>query len=122
MLLKKEFVFDAAHNLIHYKGKCEKLHGHTYRMVVIIEGIPDHEGMVIDFCEVSSLVKERVISRLDHAYINDIIPQPSAENIAVWDWKEIEGFLRRPNCHLEAVEIWETATSGVVVRKEDINA
>ncbi|MDD2206164.1 MAG: 6-carboxytetrahydropterin synthase QueD [Aminobacterium sp.] len=122
MLLKKEFIFDAAHNLVHYKGKCENLHGHTYRMVIVIEGTPDHEGMVVDFCEVSSIVKEKVVSRLDHAYINDIIPQPSAENIAVWVWKEIEQFFKRPHCHLYAVEIWETATSGVIVRKEDIYA
>ena len=74
MLLRKEFTFDAAHNLIHYHGKCEALHGHTYRLAVVLEGVPDAEGMILDFCELSSLVKERVVSRLDHSYINDIIP------------------------------------------------
>jgi 6-pyruvoyltetrahydropterin/6-carboxytetrahydropterin synthase len=122
MFLKKEFTFDAAHNLVHYKGKCEKLHGHTYRLVVTIEGTPDHEGMVIDFCELSSLVKERVLSRLDHSYINDFIPQPTAENIALWVWNQLEEALRYPHCCLVEIEVWETATSGVILRKEDVYA
>ena len=82
MLLRKEFTFDAAHNLVRYHGKCEALHGHTYRLAVVLEGTPDTEGMILDFCELSAIVKERVVSRLDHTYINDTIPQPTAENIA----------------------------------------
>ena len=49
MLLRKEFIFDAAHNLVRYHGKCEALHGHTYRMAVVLEGVPDEEGMIMDF-------------------------------------------------------------------------
>ena len=56
MLLKKEFTFDAAHNLIKYHGKCERLHGHTYRMSVVIKGIPDEEGMIVDFLEIKRIV------------------------------------------------------------------
>lgn len=119
MLLRKEFKFDAAHNLIHYHGKCEALHGHTYRLAVVLEGIPDAEGMVLDFCELSDVVKERVVSRLDHAYINDIIEQPTAENIAHWVWDQIEDAVTRPNCRLSFVEVWETATSCVTLRAED---
>ena len=121
MLLRKEFTFDAAHNLIHYHGKCEALHGHTYRLAVVLEGEPDEEGMILDFCELSSVVKDRVISRLDHVYINNIIEQPTAENIALWVWKEIEDLVRRPNCRLSFVEVWETATSCVTLRAEDLN-
>lgn len=119
MLLRKEFKFDAAHNLIHYHGKCEALHGHTYRLAVVLEGTPDDEGMVFDFCELSAVVKERVVSCLDHAYINDIIAQPTAENIARWVWDRIEDSVARPNCRLSFVEIWETATSCVTLRAED---
>ena len=49
MIIIKEFDFDAAHYLPAYNGKCEHLHGHTYKLVVKVEGTPDHEGMVIDF-------------------------------------------------------------------------
>lgn len=120
MLIRKEFVFDAAHNLIQYHGKCEKLHGHTYRLAVILKGRPANDDMIIDFCEVSSLVKQNVVEILDHAYINDIIPQPTAENIAIWVWKQIEPHLKRDNCALDAIEVWETATSCAVLSAEDM--
>ena len=114
MLLCKDFKFDAAHNLINYHGKCEKLHGHTYKLRVVLEGQPDSEGMIIDFVELSSLVKEKIISRLDHSYLNDIISQPSAENIALWVWAELEKFLTRENCKLYEIHVWETADSRVI--------
>ena len=58
MIIIKEFDFDAAHYLPAYNGKCEHLHGHTYKLVVKVEGTPDHEGMVIDFIKLKNLVKE----------------------------------------------------------------
>ena len=121
MLISKDFKFDAAHNLIHYHGKCEKLHGHTYKLRVVLEGWPDSEGMIIDFIELKQIVKDKVIFRLDHAYINDIIPQPSAENIAVWIWHEIEEAVSRENCKLYEVHVWETETSCVTLRRSDIS-
>lgn len=120
MLLCKDFKFDAAHNLINYHGKCEKLHGHTYKLRVILEGQPDSEGMIMDFVELSGLVKEKIISRLDHSYLNDLISQPSAENIALWVWSELEKFLTRDNCKLYEIHIWETADSRVIMRREDL--
>jgi 6-pyruvoyltetrahydropterin/6-carboxytetrahydropterin synthase len=105
--------------LIRYHGKCEALHGHTYRLAVVLEGTPDAEGMVLDFTELSRTVKERVLSRLDHAYVNDILEQPTSENLALWVWKEIEGEVERPNCRLSSVEIWETASSCVALRAGD---
>ena len=121
MLLTKDFTFDAAHNLINYHGKCERLHGHTYKLRVIVEGTPDSEGMIIDFIELKALVKERILSRLDHSYINEIISQPSAENIALWIWDELEESVRRENCSLYEIHVWETADSRVIFRRDDIN-
>lgn len=121
MLLSKEFNFDAAHNLVNYHGKCEKLHGHTYKLKIVLEGQPDAEGMIMDFCELSEIVEENIISRLDHTYINDIIAQPSAEYIALWIWHELEEKVRRDNCNLYEVHVWETETSCVILRKSDIN-
>lgn len=121
MLISKDFKFDAAHNLIHYHGKCEKLHGHTYKLRVVLEGVPDSEGMIIDFIELKEIVKEHVISRLDHAYINDIISQPSAENIAMWIWNELDNYVVRENCRLYEIHVWETETSCVILRRSDID-
>ncbi|TYP55495.1 6-carboxytetrahydropterin synthase QueD [Thermosediminibacter litoriperuensis] len=120
MFLIKEFKFDAAHNLVKYKGKCEKLHGHTYRLVVVLEGTPDAEGMIMDFLELKNIVEDRVLKLLDHSYINDFVEQPSAENIAVWVWKRLEERVNRENCRLYEVQVWETATSGAVYRGEGL--
>ncbi len=120
MLLQRDFTFDAAHRLTQYHGKCEALHGHTYRLAVILKGIPDSEGMVLDFVELKKIVKEKILSRLDHAYLNDLFEQPTAEYIARWIWGELEEPLGRPNCALWEVHLWETASSSVTVTREDM--
>ena len=120
MLLTKDFTFDAAHNLVNYHGKCERLHGHTYKLRVVVEGTPDSEGMIIDFIELKAIVKEKILSRLDHSYINEIISQPSAENIALWIWDELEESVRRENCRLYEIHVWETADSRVILRRDDM--
>ncbi len=120
MKIYKDFKFDAAHNLINYHGKCEKLHGHTYKLRVELEGRPDSEGMIIDFVELKNIVNNKIISKLDHNYINDLITQPTAENIAVWIWRELEKDLTRENCNLFKISVWETETSCVKINSEDI--
>lgn len=118
MILMKKFEFDAAHRLVRYHGKCERLHGHTYGMVVKLEGTPDHEGMIFDFVELKKLVNTHLLCDLDHRYLNDILPDPSAENIVVYAWNVLEPLVRRSNYHLFEIEIWETKDSGVAYRGE----
>lgn len=120
MFLCREFKFDAAHNLVHYHGKCERLHGHTYRLAVTLRGEPDGEGIICDFVELKRTVNEAVLSKLDHAYINDILPQPTAEYMARWVFRELAPRLRRGNCSLFEIRVWETDTSSVMCREEDI--
>lgn len=120
MYLKKDFSFDAAHRLEHYHGKCESLHGHTYRFQVTLKGEPDHESMVMDFVQLKDLVERLVVERLDHSLLNDTIPQPTAENIALWIWRQIEEEVRGDNCGLYSVQVWETATSSVLIHGEDL--
>jgi 6-pyruvoyltetrahydropterin/6-carboxytetrahydropterin synthase len=67
-------------------------------------------------------VRERVVSRLDHSYVNDVIEQPTAENIAHWIWEQIEAHVRRPNCALSSVEVWETSASCATLRAGDTRA
>ncbi len=112
MLVTKEFTFDSAHFLPDYHGKCEAMHGHTYKMHVTVEGKVQPDGMVIDFAEIKKIVKEKVISKLDHHLINDVIETPSAENIAIWAWEQLEKDLS-----LFEIKVWETATSFVTYRK-----
>lgn len=118
MILIKEFEFDAAHKLVHYKGKCERLHGHTYKLVVKLEGTKDKEDMIFDFVELKHLVNEKILYEFDHGYLNDFIEQPSAENIAEYIWNKLEPMVKRDNCSLYEIEVWETKTSGIVYRGE----
>ena len=120
MFLCRDFKFDAAHNLVNYHGKCEKLHGHTYRLSVILEGLPDGEGMVYEFADLKTIVNERVLSKLDHSYINDLLPQPTAEYISVWIFRELDAALTCENCRLYEVKLWETEGSSVICRREDV--
>lgn len=114
MILIKEFEFDAAHNLIHYHGKCERLHGHTYRLVVKLQGTLDKEDMVYDFTKLKQLVKTEILDEFDHHYINDFIQQPTTENMAIYIWDKLEPLVRTDNAHLYEIQVWETKTSGIV--------
>jgi 6-pyruvoyltetrahydropterin/6-carboxytetrahydropterin synthase len=90
MFVTKGFTFDAAHALTRYYGKCENLHGHTYRLEVTVEGPVHKNGMVVDFVLLKRIVKRVVLSKLDHQNLNDHFENPSAENIAVWIWEQLQ--------------------------------
>jgi 6-pyruvoyltetrahydropterin/6-carboxytetrahydropterin synthase len=109
MLVTKKFIFNSAHELRNYKGKCKNLHGHTYVLYVAIDGkIDKKSGMVVDFSKIKKVVENKVISVLDHNYINNVIKQPTAENMSVWIWNQIEKYLK-----VYKIELWETPDSFV---------
>ena len=97
------FHFAASHFLTKYHGKCEDLHGHNYKVVVTIEDELQEDGMVLDFKIVKKVVKEKVISKLDHKHLNDIIENPSAEHVAIWIWEKI-----KDDMPLKKVTVYET--------------
>jgi 6-pyruvoyltetrahydropterin/6-carboxytetrahydropterin synthase len=90
MFVTKGFTFDSAHALTQYYGKCENLHGHTYRLEVTVEGPVHDNGMVVDFVLLKRIVKRTVLSQLDHQNLNDHFDNPSAENIALWIWDQLK--------------------------------
>lgn len=109
MQLTKEFIFDAAHKLENYEGKCKNLHGHTYKLQVSVNGdINEKTGMIIDFLELDKIVEKNVLSILDHSFLNDTIKNPTAENIAVWIWEKLKNII-----NLSEIKLWETPTSFV---------
>jgi 6-pyruvoyltetrahydropterin/6-carboxytetrahydropterin synthase len=117
MLVTKEFTFDSAHNLPNYHGKCERLHGHTYRLQVTIAAPVDAAtGMALDFAILGDLVEKQVVAVLDHRYLNELIPVSSAENVALWIWNKLKDQL--PRAKLAEVKLWETPTSSVTLREE----
>jgi len=82
------YTFDASHQLLQHKGKCARLHGHTYQLEVTIEGFPQIElgssqGMVIDYGDLDDVVKP-LVEMMDHHHLNDVMMlnvPATAENI-----------------------------------------
>lgn len=108
MLITKEFTFDSAHKLDWHHGKCKNLHGHTYKLQVTVKGNLNKNGVVIDFGDLKEIANKKVIEVLDHKYLNELIQNPTAENIVIWIWNRLKRELS-----LHEVKLWETPTSFV---------
>lgn len=109
-LVTKKFKFDAAHNLLNYNGDCENIHGHTYQLEVSYKGKKQNNGLVIDFNIIKKIVNEKIIKILDHKYLNEILKQPTAENILEWIWNEL-GKAKQNDVVLWSVKLWEGPNS-----------
>jgi len=122
LFLSKDFKFDAAHSLVNYHGQCENLHGHTYKLRVTLSArsLPEN-GMILDFVELSRIVKEDIISKLDHHFLNDVVPQSTAENIVIWIRDQLSGKLKTENYSLYEIILWETETSFATWRVDDVH-
>jgi 6-pyruvoyltetrahydropterin/6-carboxytetrahydropterin synthase len=87
MFVTKEFTFAAAHSLSKYHGKCERLHGHNYRLRVTVQGQVQSNGMLIDFVILKKIVKDKVFVKYDHQNLDEFFVNSTAENVAqaIWD-------------------------------------
>lgn len=106
--------FSAGHALREYKGKCENVHGHNYRVEVTVAGEKlNRIGLLVDFTDLKREMKA-IIERLDHQFVNDLEPftklNPSAENLARYFYEELRGSLRGNEVPVEVtqVRLWET--------------
>lgn len=104
--------FAAAHQLRNYRGKCEKLHGHNWRIEVFVKGEKLNDtGLLIDFKEVKDAT-HRILEELDHSFLNEL-PQfkdqnPSSENIASYIFKRLSNKLNDTNIKVGKVTAWES--------------
>ncbi|MEU8294129.1 6-carboxytetrahydropterin synthase QueD [Streptomyces pseudogriseolus] len=118
MEIFREFTFEAAHRLPNVPDghKCARLHGHSYKVVVHVEGdVEPQAGWVMDFGDVKRAFKP-IEAELDHYYLNDIagLENPTSEVLAKWIWERLNGDLPA----LSAVTVRETCTSGCTYRGE----
>jgi 6-pyruvoyltetrahydropterin/6-carboxytetrahydropterin synthase len=125
----KEFTFDSAHHLHLYEGKCKSLHGHTYRLVVTMSGFVDEIGICVDFSKIKEIYEEAIKSRLDHRYLNEVLPpmNTTAENMIVWIWEEMDKkleqlALKSQGIRLEELVLYETPTSYAALKREWMEA
>ncbi len=109
--LKVESNFSSAHNLRAYKGKCEALHGHNWKIEAVAESEDlDKIGMVMDFKLIRNGLNN-ILEKLDHKYLNKIKPfdktNPTSENIARFIYETLKPKL----AGLKSITVWENPTS-----------
>ncbi len=109
--LKVESNFSSAHNLRAYKGKCEDLHGHNWKIEAVAESENlDKVGMVMDFKLIKNELSN-ILEKLDHKYLNKIKPfdktNPTSENIARFIYEALKPKL----AGLKSITVWENPTS-----------
>lgn len=115
MLIKLIRQFSAAHRLPQYNGACRDLHGHTWKAVFIIEGPVREDGMVCDFKVVKKLLDEHLP---DHRFLNDVLENPTAENLAQHIFAQVSAALGAQGLKLKTLEIWESENAAAIVESK----
>ncbi|UCC94898.1 MAG: 6-carboxytetrahydropterin synthase QueD [Candidatus Omnitrophota bacterium] len=118
--IKVQSHFSSAHFLRDYKGKCENLHGHNWKVEVVVASVSlNSSGMVMDFSDLRKILNE-VVESLDHKHLNDLEyfsasagggKNPSSEEIARYIYNKVKEKISNNECRLQEVRIWETESS-----------
>ncbi len=122
--ISAEYTFAAGHALRGYRGKCENVHGHNYRIVVRLEGAElDAIGLLCDFTDLKAWMRE-ISEQLDHQYLNDLEPfrtlNPSAENLARYFYQQLRqrAGAALPHTRLAEVTVFETDVTSASYRED----
>jgi len=115
-----EYSFAAGHALREYKGKCENIHGHNYKVQVSVAGERLNSiGLLMDFVDLRANLK-KLAERLDHRFMNEIPPfdkvNPSAENLAQYFHDGLAPQAQEHGVRVSAVTVWETETTSATYR------
>ncbi len=118
----KDTEFSAAHSLRRYKGKCESLHGHNWKVRLQLKTQElDSLGMAIDFEEIKEALGT-IIAKLDHQNLNEISPfdkiNPTSENIARYIFEEASEILCTEKINLDRVMVWEKPSSCAIYKAD----
>lgn len=121
--LKVQDHFSSAHYLRNYQGACENLHGHNWKVELVVEGetLNDIE-ILIDFKELKKILKE-VLEELDHRLINELPyfqeKNPSSENIAQYIYLKVKEKLQDvPQIRVKEVTVFETEKASATYFEE----
>lgn len=99
-----DFDFSSAHALPLYDGICKRMHGHNYKLRVVLTGELDRKsGMVRDFEEIKKKVWAAALETCDHHCLNDFLPNPTAELVSLWIWDQLQPVIQG----LEEIHLWE---------------
>ncbi len=120
--LKVSSSFSAAHSLKNYQGKCENLHGHNWKVELIVSGDKLNQTYIlIDFKELKNILN-LVLSELDHTNLNEhpyfSNTNPSSEKIAQYIFEKVKTLLKKyPNVKVEEVLVYETENSCAIYKE-----
>ena len=120
--LQRDYRFEAAHHLpkVPPGHKCARLHGHSYFLIVEVEGDIDPDaGWVIDFATIDEVVAP-LVRRLDHRVLNELVglENPTSEVLAAWLWS----MLKRDLPLLSRVTVSETRSSACSYSGEEMTS
>lgn len=112
--------FSAGHFLRGYKGRCENIHGHNWKVEVVVSSSElDSSGLVMDFTELRSKLN-KVIEKLDHKLLNDLdyfkSNNPTSEVIAYYIFRRLKEMIPS-SCRLEEIRVWEKESSCAVYQE-----
>lgn len=131
-LLKKTFKFEAAHQLKHHDGKCARLHGHSFKLTIVVAGANltrEMDGrktladkgnpktnMLLDYGDISAIVQPFVDEKLDHHFLNDTLEtdSPTSEFIATYCFDTFSTEFEKLGIKLCEVRVSETCTSEAI--------
>lgn len=112
----KCFSFDAAHYLPFHDRKCKFIHGHTYHMEITVRNIIRLDtGMVMDFSQLKEAVKDNILDKFDHGFLNEYIPYSTCECMVFWIWRELSKDVKG----LYQIKLQETDGSFAILTLED---
>lgn len=103
---KTGFRFNATHSFPRDEGYDRFPHGHDYEMTVMLEGARQPGEMLYDLRGLKQLVQREVIEPLDHANLDEILPDPTLEALAAWIWQRLR--IQLPPTLRLGLEVWET--------------
>ena len=122
--IKVSAEFEAAHRIAGYKGKCDRLHGHSWTVEAAVTGTRlDELGMLVDFKLVKGRLRE-LLETLDHMFLNDLEPfsvgiNPTAENIAKYIYSEMaKAEFLTEDIKLKHIQVWESPKSSVIYTED----
>ena len=106
--ISRVYTFEAAHflPLVPPGHKCKNMHGHSYQLTVEVAGAVGADGWIMDFSSVDTVVQP-LVAQLDHRLLNDIVENPTSENLALWLSRKMLDL----GLNLASLEVSETAKS-----------
>lgn len=119
--ISRTFELQAAHRLPNTPEghKCHRLHGHTWRVRVVVTGPIDPVlGWIVDYADIDAAWNGHVFRKIDHTLLNDAIPNPTTECIAGWMYAALQPPLAKLGTRLLRIEIDEGDRNRCVLTAE----